>query len=83
MPIGNIFQLVFLPSTISSPLRILQEAKVALARLYQRLRFELEAGQVPLATTAALTLAPRDGLWLRPVLRPQRGSGGPCTAPQH
>ncbi|GLC53338.1 hypothetical protein PLESTB_000733600 [Pleodorina starrii] len=46
-----------------------QEGKVALARLYQRLRFELEPGQVPLATAAALTLAPRDGLWVRPVAR--------------
>jgi hypothetical protein len=41
---------------------------VALARLYQRLRFELEPGQVPLRTAAALTLAPQDGLWVRPVL---------------
>ncbi|PNH05177.1 hypothetical protein TSOC_008592 [Tetrabaena socialis] len=41
-----------------------QEAKVALALLYQRLRFELEAGQVPLLAATALTLGPRDGVWL-------------------
>ncbi|EFJ47190.1 hypothetical protein VOLCADRAFT_121020 [Volvox carteri f. nagariensis] len=47
----------------------MQEAKVALAMLYQRLRFELEPGQVPLETVSALTLAPKDGLWVRPVPR--------------
>ncbi|KXZ54675.1 hypothetical protein GPECTOR_4g741 [Gonium pectorale] len=46
-----------------------QEAKIALACLYRRLRFELEPGQVPLPVVAALTLAPRDGLWVRPVAR--------------
>ncbi|GLC53342.1 hypothetical protein PLESTB_000734000 [Pleodorina starrii] len=46
-----------------------QEAKVALARLYQRLVFELEPGQVPLRTSVGITLAPKDGLWVRPVAR--------------
>ncbi|GLC67191.1 hypothetical protein PLESTF_000527500 [Pleodorina starrii] len=46
-----------------------QEAKIALARLYQRLRFELEPGLSPMVAAAALTLAPKDGLWVRPVLR--------------
>ncbi|PNH05176.1 hypothetical protein TSOC_008593 [Tetrabaena socialis] len=55
---------------------LMQEAKVALALLYQRLRFELEAGQVPLLTAAALTLGPRDGLWVRPVARAQRRPPG-------
>ncbi len=42
---------------------------MALALLYQRLTFELEPGQVPLHVVAGITLAPRDGLWVRPVLR--------------
>ncbi|GLC53340.1 hypothetical protein PLESTB_000733800 [Pleodorina starrii] len=46
-----------------------QEAKVALARLYQRLVFELEPGQVPLVISTAFVLTPRDGLWVRPVRR--------------
>eukprot|EP00198_Chlamydomonas_reinhardtii_P000935 XP_001690270.1 cytochrome P450, CYP711 clan [Chlamydomonas reinhardtii] len=47
----------------------MQEAKLVLALLYQRLLFRLQPGQVPLPTATALTLAPRDGLWVRPVLR--------------
>ncbi|KAG2492001.1 hypothetical protein HYH03_009731 [Edaphochlamys debaryana] len=47
----------------------LMEAKAVLAILYQRLRFEMEPGQGPLPLATALTLAPRDGLWVRPVLR--------------
>ncbi|GLI67209.1 hypothetical protein VaNZ11_011116 [Volvox africanus] len=50
----------------------LQEAKVALARMYQRLRFQLEPGQVPLKTMVGLTLSPRNGVWVRPVLRHSR-----------
>ncbi|KXZ54673.1 hypothetical protein GPECTOR_4g739 [Gonium pectorale] len=46
-----------------------QEAKIALATLYRRLRFELEPGQVPLRTAVGITLSPRDGVWVRPVLR--------------
>ncbi|KXZ54674.1 hypothetical protein GPECTOR_4g740 [Gonium pectorale] len=48
----------------------LQEAKIALATLYRRLRFELEPGQVPLPLRpSSLTMAPRDGVWVRPVMR--------------
>ncbi|KAG2434665.1 hypothetical protein HXX76_007558 [Chlamydomonas incerta] len=46
-----------------------QEAKVALATLYQRLTFELEPGQVPLQTAVGITLSPRNGVWVRPVAR--------------
>jgi hypothetical protein len=45
---------------------------VALARLYQRLRFELEPGQVPLRTTVGITLSPKNGVWVRPVRRHPR-----------
>ncbi|GIL91677.1 hypothetical protein Vretifemale_19273 [Volvox reticuliferus] len=47
----------------------MQEAKVAMALMYQRMRFELEPGQVPLKTAAALTLAPQEGVWVRPLPR--------------
>ncbi|KAG2442182.1 hypothetical protein HYH02_009670 [Chlamydomonas schloesseri] len=46
-----------------------QEAKVALATIYQRLTFELEPGQVPLKTAVGITLSPRNGVWVRPVAR--------------
>jgi cytochrome P450 len=42
-----------------------QEAKIALARLYQQYTFELEAGQVPLKVRQNLTLGPADGVFVR------------------
>ncbi|KAG2492006.1 hypothetical protein HYH03_009736 [Edaphochlamys debaryana] len=50
----------------------MQEAKAALAVLYQRLRFELEPGQVPLQLSVGITMSPKGGLWVRPVLRRQQ-----------
>ncbi|KAK9828027.1 hypothetical protein WJX81_001818 [Elliptochloris bilobata] len=46
-----------------------QEAHITLARLFQRFTFELSPGQVPLAIKSPFTLAPRDGVFVRPVLR--------------
>ncbi len=42
---------------------------MALALLYQRLTFELEPGQDSRGAAAALTLGPKGGVWVRPVLR--------------
>ncbi len=49
----------------------LQESKLVLALLYQRLVFRLPPGEGPLPIASSLTLAPRDGLWVRPVRRVQ------------
>ncbi|KAF8072691.1 AL21 [Scenedesmus sp. PABB004] len=47
----------------------LQEAKIALARLYQHQTYELEPGQVPLALQQNITLSPRNGVVVRVVPR--------------
>lgn len=47
----------------------LQEAKIALARLYQHQTYELLPGQVPLALEQNLTLSPKNGLRVRVVPR--------------
>ena len=46
-----------------------QEAKIALVRLYQHYTFELAPGQVPLQLQQNLTLAPKGGLWVTPIVR--------------
>lgn len=55
---------------LPSPTRLVasipsQEAKIALARLYQQYTFELERGQVPLKVRQNLTLGPADGVFVR------------------
>ncbi|KAG2429765.1 hypothetical protein HXX76_010549 [Chlamydomonas incerta] len=49
----------------------MQEAKVALATLYRRLTFKLDPGQQPLKLVASITMSPRGGLRVTPVLRPK------------
>lgn len=39
-----------------------QEAKIALARLYQRYSFRLAPGQVPLPLVNGITMSPRHGV---------------------
>ena len=46
-----------------------QEVKVALIRLYSRLTFQLEPGQVPLAIAYGITTSPKHGIWVRPRRR--------------
>lgn len=48
----------------------MQEAKVTLVRLYQRFRFELEAGQVPLKIRNNITISPEHGVLVRAIPRP-------------
>ncbi len=48
---------------------VCQEAKIALIRLYSRLTFELEPGQVPLKLSYGITTGPRHGVWVRPHVR--------------
>lgn len=43
----------------------LQEAKIALVRLYQRYTFELTPGQIPLKVQQNLTLSPKGGVYVR------------------
>ena len=50
-------------------LSLIQEAKVALIRLYSRLTFELEPGQVPLSIAYGVTASPKNGIWVRPRRR--------------
>eukprot|EP00879_Flechtneria_rotunda_P008524 GHRR01008931.1.p1 GENE.GHRR01008931.1~~GHRR01008931.1.p1 ORF type:complete len:336 (+),score=98.92 GHRR01008931.1:1224-2231(+) len=47
----------------------LQEAKIALVRLYQDQTYELEPGQVPLALRQNITLSPKHGVKVRVVPR--------------
>ncbi|KAG2492269.1 hypothetical protein HYH03_009509 [Edaphochlamys debaryana] len=47
----------------------MQEAKTVLARLYQRLSFELPPGHPPFETVAGLTLAPKGSFRVRVLLR--------------
>ena len=47
----------------------LQEARLALVRLFSAFAFDLEPGQVPLSVALGLTMSPRDGVWVR--LRPR------------
>jgi hypothetical protein len=46
-----------------------QEAKIALVRLYQHQTYELLPGQVPLAVQQNLTLSPKNGVHVRVVPR--------------
>eukprot|EP00775_Hariotina_reticulata_P006333 gene6333-6567_t len=48
----------------------LQEAKIALIRLYQQQTYELEPGQVPLVTQQSITLSPKYGVKVQVVARP-------------
>jgi cytochrome P450 len=54
----------------------LQEARLALAALYSRHRFELAPWQVgrPLATVNGLTLSAAEGVWVTPVPRASAGA---------
>eukprot|EP01113_Clastostelium_recurvatum_P026593 TRINITY_DN3191_c1_g1_i2.p1 TRINITY_DN3191_c1_g1~~TRINITY_DN3191_c1_g1_i2.p1 ORF type:complete len:569 (-),score=92.10 TRINITY_DN3191_c1_g1_i2:56-1762(-) len=45
------------------------EAKMLLVRIYQKLTFKLLPGQVPLAITAGITLAPEHGILVKPMKR--------------
>ncbi|GAX81208.1 hypothetical protein CEUSTIGMA_g8640.t1 [Chlamydomonas eustigma] len=47
----------------------LQEAKVALIRMYSALTFALEPGQVPLQISYGITAGPKHGVWVRPLPR--------------
>lgn len=47
----------------------LQEAKIALVRLYQDQTYQLQPGQVPLALQQNITLSPRNGVWVTVVPR--------------
>eukprot|EP00878_Enallax_costatus_P023545 GHUV01025045.1.p1 GENE.GHUV01025045.1~~GHUV01025045.1.p1 ORF type:complete len:114 (+),score=21.23 GHUV01025045.1:582-923(+) len=47
----------------------LQEAKIALIRLYQNQTYELMPGQVPLPLQQNLTLSPRNGVRVRVIPR--------------
>jgi cytochrome P450 len=47
----------------------LQEAKIALIRLYQNQTYELLPGQVPLPLQQNLTLAPKNGVRVRVIPR--------------
>lgn len=47
----------------------LQEAKIALVRLYQNQTYDLLPGQVPLAIQQNLTLSPKYGVKVKVVLR--------------
>ena len=47
----------------------MQEAKIALIRLYQNQTYELMPGQVPLALQQNLTLSPRNGVKVRVIPR--------------
>jgi hypothetical protein len=47
----------------------LQEAKIALVRLYQDQTYRLQPGQVPLALQQNITLSPRNGVWVTVVPR--------------
>jgi hypothetical protein len=49
---------------------LLQEAKIALIRLYQQQTYELEPGQIPLVTQQSITLSPKYGVQVRVVPRP-------------
>jgi hypothetical protein len=42
----------------------LQEAKIALVRLYQDQTYKLQPGQVPLALQQNITLSPCNGVWV-------------------
>lgn len=46
-----------------------QEAKIALVRLYQNQTYKLLPGQVPLALQQNITLSPRNGVRVRVVPR--------------
>jgi hypothetical protein len=60
----------FITSTILPPLHLhLQEAKIALIRLFQHQTYELMPGQVPIQLQQNLTLSPRNGLRVRVVRR--------------
>ena len=50
-------------------LLVLQEAKIALVRLYQHQTYELLPGQTPLAVQQNLTLSPKHGVKVRVVPR--------------
>lgn len=52
-----------------------QEAKVTLIRLFSRLSFDLEPGQVPLPITYGITMTPRHGIWVRPRARSTKTAG--------
>jgi hypothetical protein len=65
------------PNPHPNPPTRLQEAKIALVRLFQRFEFELSPGQVPLKLRQGITLSPRDGVWVTPV---ERGAP-PAPAP--
>jgi hypothetical protein len=41
------------------------QAKIALAKLYSKFRFELEPGMAPLKVATGLTMAPEHGLWIK------------------
>ncbi|GBF96779.1 cytochrome P450 [Raphidocelis subcapitata] len=47
----------------------MQEAVLALVRLFQAYTFELSPGQVPLKLRQGLTLSPAEGVWVTPVAR--------------
>jgi thromboxane-A synthase/cytochrome P450 family 3 subfamily A len=47
----------------------LNEAKIALLRLHQRLEYELAPGQVPLKLRLGITLSPAEGVIVTPKLR--------------
>jgi cytochrome P450 len=47
----------------------MQEAKITLARLYQRFTFQLEPNQVPLDVRNTITISPKNGVWVRATPR--------------
>ena len=42
---------------------------MALVRIYRRLTFELEPGQVPLNIAYGMTATAKDGIWVKPRRR--------------